>query len=327
MVRLAVERCDGRAREAEIKALFQRNGRTGFEQFFDRAYPQAMAAGGASWVARSAQGELVGHIAAFPWPCCRSGREVRAAMLVDLLFDAAYRNFWYAAELCRRALTDLRAGSEFAFIYSDPTPAAEAVLRAVGMSMIDTFRRFVSPTNPLYTHLFRLGTRIEPLMVERTETLDTPALTGALQRLQAGSRFRGRRSLDLYATRLGGEILPNWHWLLMRPRGMDGSPVAAVLAASIREARMLSVVDVLWDEERVTPVSILAAVRRQARADGCRKVSMTALMQSGFADALRRLGFIRRADRLPLLVLQIDSAAPLPPSGEWFLSAFDSSAW
>src|SRR3989449_10248060 len=108
VVALTIERCDAVTQGEEIKALFLRNDYPTFPAFFDRAYRYAMSTGGRSWVARNGHGSVVGHLAAFPRVFRDGTRVVRAALLVDNLFDRAYRNYWSAVELCRRALADLR---------------------------------------------------------------------------------------------------------------------------------------------------------------------------------------------------------------------------
>src|SRR5256885_13009385 len=117
-VALRFERCAIGVFEEEIKALFVRNDAAEFPAFFQRAYSQTASAGGISWIDRDDKGKLVGHYAALPRAFRSEGRQARAALLVDLLLDRVHRNFWSAAELCRRAATDLRDSGEFDFAYS-----------------------------------------------------------------------------------------------------------------------------------------------------------------------------------------------------------------
>src|SRR5437879_3840061 len=250
---LKTERCDSVAHEEEIKALFLRNERPTFPAFFDRAYRYAMSAGGASWVARNGPGGIVGHQAVFPRRFRGAQRVVRGALFVDSLFDPPHRNFWSAVELCRRTLVDLRDAGRFDFAYTDPTPPALAVLRASGFTAIGTFQRFVLPLNPLYLGVFRIRSRPEPLSVARAEGLQDTSVAEALRTLRPGAQFRVERSLELYATRLGGETIPSWQWLLLRPERDPGSPVAAlVLTTRPPGQAVLSVVDVLWRSEEHT---------------------------------------------------------------------------
>jgi len=202
------------------------------------------------------------------------------------------------------------------------------VLRATGFTTIGTFQRFVLPLNPLYLGVFRIRSRPEPLSVARAEGLQDTSVAEALRTLRPGAQFRVERSLELYATRLGGETIPSWQWLLLRPERDPGSPVAAlVLTTRPPGQAVLSVVDVLWDEARVSAASVLHAMARTARAEGFKKLSMLTLAESRLARSLERCGFIRREGTLPLVVQRIREDAVLPPVQDWVLTYFDGSAW
>ena len=71
---LKLEQCDGTTRADEIKALFVRNDRPGFPDFFDRVYPSLAAEGGASWIGVEDDGSVVMHVAVFPRTFRHGGR-------------------------------------------------------------------------------------------------------------------------------------------------------------------------------------------------------------------------------------------------------------
>ena len=325
---LRIERCDSVACGAEIKALFLRNGRPTFPAFFDRAYPAAVSAGGASWVARNERGAVVGHQAVFPRVFWDTGRVVRAALFVDSVFDRTYRNFWNPLELCRETLANLGQAHCFDFAYTDPTPSSHAVLRAAGFTTISLLQRYVLPLHPLYLGFYRFKSRTEALSVTRVDHLGDASVEDALRRLQPGPRFRAKRSLELYATRLGGETMPRWQWLLLRPQGEPHSPVAAlVLATRPSGHAVLNLADVLWDEARASMASVLHAVARTAPADGIERLSVVTLAESRLARSLEQCGFIRRKDSLPLVLRHLHPDAALPPVQDWLITAIDGSAW
>lgn len=325
---LNIERCNSLAHEEEIKALFLRNDRPTFPAFFDRAYPYAVAAGGGSWVARNGQGSVVGHLAAFPRVFRDGTRVTRAALLVDNVFDRPHRNFWSAVDLGRRALTDLREAGGFDFAYTDPSPPGQTLLKALAFTQIGSLQRFVAPLYALYLGFFHIKARAQRLWVERIAGLCDARVAEALRALQPGVRFRGERSLELYATRLGGETIPDWQWLLLRPRPEPGAAVAALaLTARPTGTQVLNIVDLLWDEARVSLASAVHAVARTARDDGFRRLSMFTLAESGLARSLEHCGFIRRGDALPLVVHRSGAGAALPPVQNWLLTSFDGSAW
>jgi hypothetical protein len=323
---IRIERCTTLALEGEIKALFRRNEHSGFANVYDRAYAHAYAAGGTSWIARDAGGAIVGHMAAFPRVFYDGTRPVRAALLVDCLFDRGHRNFFSPLELCRQAVADLRASGDFDFSYTDPTPPSVAILKATGFTALGGLQRMVMPTHPLYVGLARLTTWADRLSLERVTDPYDGRVTAALGRLTGGG-FRAARTPELYAARLGGPDLLDCEWLVGRKRrGGIESDVALVLAARQPGGRLLNIVDVLWDDARVSPATVLLAAARAAWAQGYTRLGMVTLVPSGFAGVLKRCGFIRRRDTLPLLVLPLRETA-LPPHRRWLLTFLDGSGW
>jgi len=326
-VAFEIERCNSLLRADEIKGFFQRNDRSTFPALFERAYPPAMAAGGSSWIARDAQGVVVGHLAAFPRLFRSAVGTARAALLVDLLVEERHRDFWSAVALCRRAVSDLCSAGAFDFAFTDPTPPAQLALKAAGFAQSAAFERFVTPVHALYNRLFQIAARTEPLLAERVDRGDQARVSDALRAVPPGSYFRAERSLELYATRLGGEAIADWEWLVLRPQRDPRAPDAA-LAVTSRQAggATLSIVDLVWDERRVPVASVLQAIIEVAGQEGCNKLSISTLANGSFVRALRSRGFIRRADTLPLFVVRT-SCAELPPVSDWFLTYFDGSGW
>src|SRR5205809_426434 len=152
----------------------------------------------------------------------------------------------------------------------------------------------------------------------------------ALQGLRPGARLGGGRWRALYATGLGGAAIRSWRSLLLRAgrEGGGGTAVAGlVLTARPPGAATASVVDAVWDDARVSPASVLHAVARAARDDGCKKLSMFTLAESALARSLKACGFVRRADALPVVVHLSREGAELPPIRDWSMTYFDGSAW
>jgi len=285
-----------------------------------------MAAGGSSWIARDAQGAVVGHLAAFPRVFRSAVGRARAALLVDLFIEEGHRNFWLAVELCRRAVGDLRSAGDFDFAFTDPTAPAQLVLKAAGFAQCAAFERFVTPLHALYNRLFRIAARAEPLLAVRVGRGQEARVADVLRAVPPGSYFRAERSLELYSTRLGDDVTRGWEWLVLRPRRDPGASDAALAVTARQHEGTLSIVDLVWDERRVTVASVLQAVIEVARQEGYRKLSVASLANGAFTGALRCRGFIRRADTLPLFVLRTSRAA-LPPFSEWLLTYFDGSGW
>src|SRR5438132_1454724 len=253
-VALQFERCAIGVFGEDIKALFVRNDAPEFPAFFQRAYSQSASAGGISWIARDGQGKLVGHYAALPRVFRSEGRQARAALLVDLSLDRVHRNFWSAAELCRRAAADLRKAGDFDFAYSDPSPVARGIMRAAGFTERGTLERFAAPLNLLYNGFFHVKSRAVSLTVERIGGLDDPRVAQALSALRPGAYFQGQRSVDLYATRLGLGAIPTWEWLLLRDPHGGATPCAlARTGVTVENVRQLPRLDRLFERLAVRP--------------------------------------------------------------------------
>src|SRR5258708_15083684 len=77
----------------EIKQLFLAHERPEFPAFFDRAYPEAVAAGACSWGGRDDRGPICSHVGQFSRPFVFSGHCGRGAPFGDLLVPTAYPAF------------------------------------------------------------------------------------------------------------------------------------------------------------------------------------------------------------------------------------------
>lgn len=323
---LSIQRCDSLAWAGEIKALFERNGRPEFVQFFDRAYPLAAAAGGSSWLVRDASGAVVQHIAIFPRLFRHPTGKWRGGLLVDLMSDARHRNFFTAAQLCRQMVADVRASAEFDFLYTDPTPPAVGVLKAAGFRLVGTLRRFVLPLGRLYLLVQRLRCGVRRLTVEHASGRGDLERTHVLEALRACPYFRAERSMALYASREPADGMIEW--LVARVPGAGGQPAALAALDPNPRRRVLTCLDLLWDHQRVATQSILHALARSAHERGFRRLGLWTLADSRFAAMARGCGFLPRSDVLPVLLLEVGGGTTvLPPMEEWLLMHIDGSAW
>src|SRR5205085_1111986 len=140
-------------------------------------------------------------------------------------------------------------------------------------------------------------------------------------------RRHPRSTLFPYTT-LFRSTMPGWYWLLLRSQRDAGAPVAGlVLARCVPGRAVLDVVDVIWDQARLSAASVMHAVARAARADGLQKLSLFTLAESHLARCLERCGFVRRSDTLPLVLHPMHQNVALPPAQDWLLTSFDGSAW
>ena len=145
MTDLVVECCDPRTREREIKDLFARNERTGFDAAFDRAYRQRADKGLRSWIGL-VDGEAVMHISVSPMAFKGAGVELTAGVLGDLLVSEGHRDFWAPVRLLRTLIADLKRAGNIDFLFTTTVADAEPVFKAGGFKPYGSLRRFVMPT-------------------------------------------------------------------------------------------------------------------------------------------------------------------------------------
>ncbi len=123
----------------------------------------------------------------------------------------------------------------------------------------------------------------------------------------------------LYTSRLAGyPSALDWWLTLHAPDVQTGPPAAALLIrgpdasgrASVRAWRRAPGVD---------PAAPVPGLIAQLRRRGCTRLQVSTIAESAFARALRRAGFIPRADTVPIL------AKALTPAGAACVAAVD--AW
>src|SRR5260370_26517878 len=77
----------------EIKQLFLAHERPEFPAFFDRAYPEAVAAGARSWGGRDDRGRVCSHLGQVSRRFLFPGHAGRRAPFGDLMVPTALRTF------------------------------------------------------------------------------------------------------------------------------------------------------------------------------------------------------------------------------------------
>src|SRR5205085_11571402 len=78
-------------------------------------------------------------------------------------------------------------------------------------------------------------------------------------------RRHPRSTLFPYTT-LFRSTMPGWYWLLLRSQRDAGAPVAGlVLARCVPGRAVLDVVDVIWDQARLSAASVMHADRKSTR--------------------------------------------------------------
>jgi len=316
---------------AEIKDLFVAHGMPSFPDYFDRTYPAAVRSGAMSWLGRDESGRVVMHQACFPRRFRSAQRDVVACLMVNLMVATEYRAVFPALTLLKRVVQDLEARGGVDFLYADPNRPAWMLLQACRFARMGTLQRYVLPVSDRHAVLDGC-IRLFHTWLRATNGggagAGMAAVAHAAQEFPLGSVAVPRltpptvaayHDAALYTSRLAGyPSTLDWWLTLHAPDGQAGPPAAALLIrgpdasgrASVRAWRRAPGVD------PATPVPGLIA---QLRRRGCTRLQVSTIAESAFARALRRAGFIPRADTVPIL------AKALTPAGAACVAAVD--AW
>ena len=308
---------------ADIKRLFVTYGRAEFPEFFDRAYEPAVRAGGVSWLGHDDAGELVMHVACFPRRFRFGTHDVAGGLLMNALVAEAYRSFFPARTLMRRARDDIKAGGSIDFLYTDPNEPARAVLAGSGFRQIGTLARLVLPIGDrrwLVDGAIRL-LHARARLPRRNRSGPDPVARRAAERPAAAfetpwgdsPRLRPLYGDALYAARLEGYPGASDTWFTFAQNG-GGAPTAGLLVRGPDESGLATLHAVRRAPE--LPLGyVIPGLVRVLRAAGCARLQITTVAESDFAAELRRVGFVTRRDATPVI------AAPLTPVGEAVLAA------
>ena len=303
----------------EIKRLFVTNERSDFPSFFDRAYPSAVRSGGMSWVGRDSDGHAVMHVGVFPHRFRFGAREVLGGLMVNALVAQAYRSFFPARALMKRARQESQARGDIDFLYTDPNEQARAVLEVSGFVTLGEVKRYVLPVGDRHWLLDRAirvlhaGARVANLtrpcmaLVARRATEFSPV--GFDAPLGDSPALRPYHDRGRYVGRIPGYPTPLDWWFTAQRNGDASAPVAGLLVRG-PEPSGVATLYAVCREPRVALASLVPPLIAALRSRGCTRLDISTLAQSRFAAELRRAGFVPRSDNRPLL------AAPLTQIGE-----------
>jgi hypothetical protein len=323
---LSYERVDPLAHAADIKRLFLEHERPEFPAFFDRTYPEAVAAGAQSWIGRDAEGRIQAHVAQLPRRFLLGERQLAAALMVNLMVATAYRRYWPAVGLVRRAIADMRRSGSFDFTYADPNDAAQPITRGAGFRPVGVVRRFVLPLGDrrpavalgigLYRSLVRVLGR-----GPRLACVEQPArhvTGGTFPGPGTGSSLRPIRSLAVYRSRLAGYPADDDRWFVFRDLAASSDPAGRVLVRGPDE-RGVAVV-CAWECGPLAALrSMLVAVTDRLRRLGAARLELCVVTGSPAERAVRRAGFLPRPEFIPLLAVSFSEAgaAAVEKAPDW----------
>ncbi len=293
----------------EIKQLFLAHERPEFPAFFDRAYPEAVAAGACSWVGRDDRGRICSHVVQFPRRFVFAGHAVRGALLGNLMVATAYRTFWPAVALLRRAVSDVRESGPVDLAYADPNALARPVAEAAGLRKVGALRRFVLPlADPrpgiglgirVYRLLTRWQVRATPLLATARRPGDEPQVADLLPVGEPRS-LRPLRHMSLYGARLAGYPTPADRWYAFHRRGAQGALVGRALVRGPDPQGLAALC--VWESEPIALLSsLLTALGDQLREIGTRRIEVHVMTASRAENEFRRAGFFPREEDVPVI--------------------------
>ena len=128
-----------------LEQLFAEHERADHSEFFERAYPGAVAEGAKAWIGADAEGRVVMHASRFPHSFVFGGRRLTGGLIVNILVAKPYRTHHPARALFERFVADSRKDGQIDFLYTETTDRGANVLTAAGARTIGRVGRFVLP--------------------------------------------------------------------------------------------------------------------------------------------------------------------------------------
>lgn len=288
-------------------------------------------------------GEVVGCGSFLPRPTWVDGKRLAGAVLCDFAVARAHRVVGAALGI-QRALIERARAAGVELLYAYPNQKSAGIFRRLGYRLVGETTTWVKPIHSAYKLRSRLrwpwavtlGAGLVDLGLRagdglRRLRLRVPAqvrpLAGGeaeLDALWARSRHRygvvGERSAAWLGWRYGGFSTAAHHSLAIHRAGGDAMTGFAVYA--VREGKAL-VQELFAEDLEETLDALLLALAAQVRRQGLDAIWLGYLGPPALAARLRRLGFVLRPDRRPLMVYaeslpEAQRARVLDPDG-WFM--------
>jgi hypothetical protein len=318
-------------RAVEIKDLFLADNYSAFPEFFDRAYPSAVENGAKSWVGVDTNGRVATHIARFARQFTWRDKVLTGGVLLNLIAAKSHRTLLPAIALMRRMTSDSKTQRDVDFVYAIPSPAAAALLKAVGFSTLGSMDRFVFPLagRRWYTdvpaRLYQLAVRVRT--TNRAKAVEHAArdvdVTAFERPPGQSTRLRPMHPPEVYR-----QCLPNYpsatdQWFTFYLGMAEDHPDASVLVRGGAES-----VAILCSFSRVPGLLVSAVVPPLAaslRRAGYKRLQITTIAGTHFARELTAAGFIKRPHGLPFMALPVTESGvdALRCIADWEITELD----
>jgi hypothetical protein len=293
------------------------------------------------WLAQDAAGKPVGTSAAYPRRMHLDGSTVRALNLSDFAVDTAFRSLGPALQLLRATLEPVRSG-EYAFSYDFPSESMRALYRRMGGADLGRKERWVRPVDLRPIAKRKMGDGIVGSVVGaagQAALRARDAFSGVPAGLEivpldgeCGAEF------DALDERLGS-LRPvtgvrdakylNWRYgrggytFLCARRGGD---LEGFLVVGTGDPEVVPVLDLFAPGDNGVRRGLVAGAVEFARGHGAEALWMEVLADSGSAQAVQALGFVKRDDTegpVPFAGPESPHGATLAEAGNWWLTGGD----
>jgi hypothetical protein len=325
------------------QALWRRN-LNGYDEAsarakFDKGYAANPAGQGCLFMLR-ADGlpQACGTAALHPRAFWHGARALRAVGLADFVVDAEHRSLVPALRLARHCLQ--AATSRFDMAYATPNTKAAAVVMRAGLQYLGDMSRHAKPVATLEPLADRM-----PRLLAR---LVSPPLDLLLSLANTVRRWRAPPALachpaafddavfdSLWAARPADTVLSERSSRMLQWRFTGrarGDAQACIARSADGQARgyvvwrarhgFFEVLDFLCADPGRDTAALMLAFTHMARRLGCKSVSVEFFGAPAVAEQLRRAGFVRRPETLPVY-----AAAPAEPAlidpAQWHFTRFD----
>jgi hypothetical protein len=314
--------------EDGLKKLFVANERPDFPEFFERAYPGAMAEGAKSWIGTDAEGRIVMHAARFSHPFLFGKQRVTGGLIVNIMVAKAYRTHHPARALFQQFVADSREDKEVDFLYTETTTRGANVVKAAGASVIGRIARFVLPikeAKPGLDLALRAYHQVRGLSTgaRKFEAAYHQATTFCSEPFDAPSgasdRLRGIHSIEHYRRRIKDYPTEQDHWITIA-----GAKHTAAALVRGPEPNGLATMLKLHLHPSQNVAGVVLAMVSTLRRINCRRLQIYTVVESEFAGELRRAGFVERESQ-PLVTLPISAWGNkvVGQIGKWQLTQID----
>lgn len=290
-------RVDPRTMAERITRLFISNGNPGAAIWFDRTLVRSPRPDAACWISTDDEDRVIAHIAALPTRLVHDGRELRGAILCNLMADRAHRTFFPILAVVKRAVRDLREEGAELIMTNPGNAGAVAVMKAAGLKQVAIHSRFLGLLGDRRRVVdlvigMTLGGRRLLCAPPRARSVDpVVAAEWTVRNLSRISPVTARRAPGQYAQRYEAfGSAGDEGFIFTDSRGAEIGAAIVRCEPGHDDAALIT----LRSVSAASIPGIAAALGSALRSHGVRRLNALAVVGSSYARGLLRGGFIAR---------------------------------